>query len=147
MEYFLGAVTAFISMLGVLFLKKQKDKIVSVPNFRYNQSYYFELIKPAIPILDYLNKEQKRSEMSQAKKYLASQELVILFMDNQAYWIKDNAVYVADVIKGNQINKESAKVVDTMAMDKVQLDKMMFIVEKLSEGTRHDSGYSGHQGL
>jgi hypothetical protein len=66
-------------------------------------------------------------------KYFDSINLRILVLEEQAYWIKNNAVFVADVING-EIEKDTAKEVDTMAMDKVQLNKLMFIVEKLKEG-------------
>jgi hypothetical protein len=41
------------------------------------------------------------------------------------------------------INKEAAEQVDTMGMDKVQLDKMLFIMDKLREGINDDSRGSG----
>jgi len=39
---------------------------------------------------------------------------------------------VTDVVEG-EVVKENAKQVDTMAMDKVELKEIMFIVEKLRE--------------
>ena len=70
---------------------------------------------------------------TQSMKYFDSINLRILILEEQAYWIKNNAVFVAQVING-EIEKDTAKEVDTMAMDKVQLNKLMFIVEKLKEG-------------
>jgi hypothetical protein len=66
----------------------------------------------------------------------------MIFTEDKAYWIKDNAFYEAKVVDG-EIDKENAKVVDTMAMDKVELDKMIFIVEKLTEGIKNDFGNPG----
>ena len=57
----------------------------------------------------------------------------VLIIDNEAYWIKNNTVFMAEVING-EVEKETTREVDTMAMDKVQLKKMIFIVEKLKEG-------------
>ena len=37
------------------------------------------------------------------------------------------------------MDKESAEKVDTIHMDKVQLDKMLFIMDKLREGIDDDS--------
>jgi len=48
---------------------------------------------------------------------------------------------VADIVDG-QVDKSNSQEVDTMSMDKVQLDEMMFIVEKLREG-EDDSRGSG----
>ena len=70
---------------------------------------------------------------TQSMKYFDSINLRILILEEQAYWIKNNAVFVAEIING-EIEKDTAKEVDTMAMDKVQLNKLMFIVEKLKEG-------------
>jgi hypothetical protein len=49
------------------------------------------------------------------------------------YWIVNNTFYVADIVDGN-VEENTTRLVDTMTMDKVQLDKIMFIVEKLREG-------------
>jgi hypothetical protein len=70
---------------------------------------------------------------SQAMKDFDAKSTRILIIDNEAYWIKNNTVFVAEVIDG-EVEKETTREVDTMAMDKVQLKKMIFIVEKLKEG-------------
>ena len=62
--------------------------------------------------------------------------------DDRAYWIKDNTFYEANLVDG-EVDKNTTKVVDTMTMDKVELDKMAFIVQKLTEGTRNDFGNPG----
>jgi hypothetical protein len=54
-------------------------------------------------------------------------------VEDQIYWIADNAFYTANIVDGD-IEENSTRLVDTMAMDKVQLEKMMFIVDKLREG-------------
>jgi len=60
-------------------------------------------------------------------------------MEDQAYWIKDNIFYTADVM-GDGVDKDTTRRVDTMVMNKVQLDKMMFIIDRLREGNSNDSG-------
>jgi hypothetical protein len=40
---------------------------------------------------------------------------------------------------------DSVKPVDIMGMDAVELEKMIFIIEKLTEGTANDSGDSGNK--
>jgi hypothetical protein len=45
---------------------------------------------------------------------------------------------------GQHINKESTRRVDTMAMDKVELDKMLFIMDQLRDRNINDSGSSGN---
>ena len=74
---------------------------------------------------------------TQASKYHDSSQTRILFTEQHAYWIKDNSVYRADVVEGAILN-ESAKPLDIMSMDKVELDEMMFIIETLTEGSDND---------
>ena len=51
--------------------------------------------------------------------------------------------YMADIFQ-NDIQKDTARVVDTIGMDKVQLDKMLFIMDQLREGKNNDSGSTGN---
>lgn len=69
--------------------------------------------------------------------------LKVIIMDNLAYWIKDNAFYMADMSADGTVNKDTTRLVDTTTMNKVQLDKMLFIVDKLAEGNLNDSGGTG----
>jgi hypothetical protein len=39
----------------------------------------------------------------------------VMVVSNKAYWIKNNALYVADVVEG-EVQKETTKEVDTMSM-------------------------------
>lgn len=138
MEYFLGsAITLAITYVMInLFKTKIEDKKI---NIVFNQSHKHNMVKDYIPIN--MNRQPLNT---QASKHLRSSMLRIIFMDNKAYWIKDNAVYVADIIDGN-IEKDNAKVVDTYTMDDVQLKKIEFIVDKLTEGLANDSGNSGNK--
>ena len=63
----------------------------------------------------------------------------VIILDNNAYWIKDNIFYKAPMVD-QFIDKDAAEQVDTIHMDKVQLDKMLFIMDKLREGINDDSG-------
>jgi hypothetical protein len=67
----------------------------------------------------------------------------VMVVDDQAYWIKDNTFFTADMVDDN-LDNDSTRTVDTMGMDEVQLKKMIFIVDKLTEGTSNDRGDSGY---
>jgi hypothetical protein len=82
------------------------------------------------------------SVKTQSKNHYDKTNLKVIILDNQAYWIKDNIFYRAPLID-QTIDKESAEEVDTISMDKVQLDKMLFIMDKLREGISDDSRGSG----
>ena len=93
------------------------------------------------PLLDYVPKEIHKKE-TQARKYMKQAWVRVVILDDNAYWIKDNALYVAELVDG-AVDKESTKRVDTMSMNKVELDKTMFVVEKLREGRGDENSSSG----
>ncbi len=67
-----------------------------------------------------------------------------MFTQSHAYWISNNSVYRANLNENGLIVQESSEVLDMMGMDKVQLDEMMLIVEKLTEGKNSDYWNSGN---
>jgi hypothetical protein len=87
---------------------------------------------------------RKIKNSTQSKKHYDKTNVKVIILDNQAYWIKDNIFYKAP-INGQSIDKESAEEVDTINMDRVQLDKMLFIMDKLREGINDDSRGSGDE--
>jgi hypothetical protein len=130
-----GAIGLTISMLLILsvyiFLSKPKNKnqIISqamlLHRFNYGKKY-----------------SRKIMNRTQSKMHHDKTNVKVIILDNQAYWIKDNIFYKAP-LDGQSIDKESAEQVDTIHMDKVQLDKMLFIMDKLREGINDDSRGSG----
>jgi len=69
---------------------------------------------------------------SQAKNFVSERMFKVIEIDGKAYWVKNNTFFMADMIEG-KINHDSIKEVDTMNMSKKDLDKMMFIVDKLKD--------------
>ena len=80
----------------------------------------------------------KAPKTSQSSELEAKTNIRVIIVDGQAYWIKDNSFFVAD-LEGKNVDGSTARVVDTIHMDKVQLDKMLFIMDKLREGIEDDS--------
>lgn len=145
MDYLLGALT-IIAAFVIFSIFSRKINDTKPIKLKISQSKYFELVRP-ISSINRDFEDPYLNNFSQSFRHKASKEIMVIFMENQAYWIKDNTFYVADVLDGNQINKDSIKVVDTMSMDKVQLDKMIFIVDQLSKGMNNDSGNPRDKGL
>lgn len=143
MEYFIGAIATIIAV--VIYDKFTKDAVVQMSrvghNITYTQSYIFSLLSPLVPDNDYLKRLSPKKTQSRA--HAKNAYLQIMFFEDKAYWIKDNKFYVADVEDG-QIIEDSTKVVDTMTIDKVELDKMIFIVETLTKGDIDDRGITGN---
>jgi hypothetical protein len=141
MEYLIGFFSG--SVLIVLFyrfatknnfLKNRKIKIA------YSQSHVFNILKPFVG----LTKIPSRPMTTQATQHEDSLSVRVVMTDNQAYWIRDNVFYTADIADDSSINKDSTRRVDTMSMDRVQLEKIMFIVEKLTEGGGNENSGPGH---
>lgn len=142
MEYLIGSLVA----IAVFYFfnknssEEAKPKTV-MPKVLLSQAYVYNLIKPALPILQVLSEPEK--VITQASKYEESKFTKVLVLEDTAYWIKDNQVYSAKVFE-NKIDGYSTSIVDTMGMDDVQLDKMIFIIDKLTEGTDNDRSDSGN---
>jgi len=137
-EYFLGSVATLIAIVVAnrVLRKKVNNKDRAV--VRYSQSHIYSLLSP---LMDYVP-IMKPFRESQSYKYLESLYIKVMIVGNDAYWIKDHALYTATLVEG-EVDKTTTQKVDTMSMDKVQLEKTMFIVEKLREDQRNDSGNSG----
>jgi hypothetical protein len=140
MQYFLGSIITLIVLFVLTRIYKDKTDEPIMSSIAYSQSSVHEILKPVLPT----NKALKAMKplISQAQKYYDEQFTRVILVENMAYWIKDNAFYSAETDNGT-ILQETAKTVDTIAMDKVQLDKMIFIVEKLTEGLTDDRGNTG----
>lgn len=115
---------------------KQARKV----KLRYTQSHIQSLLSP---LLQYVPKDVERTP-TQSRTFVKDSYVRVLVMDDSAYWIKDHALFTADLVDG-EVVKETTRKVDTMAMSKVELDKTMFIVEKLREGLDDANGGTGNQ--
>lgn len=140
MDFLIGSFSTALIIFGVSKYFQQIVKI-SLESERYifSQSSMHEMIKPLLPE-DFFRPKPKKTQSS---VYEAKTNVRVIVLDGLAYWIRDNKIYEADI--GMQgIEKDSARIVDTMSMDKVQLDKIAFIVDALREGLDNDSGSTGN---
>ena len=138
MEYFAGALVTLITVVSVnLLIRSELKKSDSNTVIRYSQSHIHNLTKPFVP-----QNPNKPFKESQAIKHRQSQFLKIMVLDGMAYWIKDHALYVAEIEDG-KVNPETTQKVDTMSMSKVELDKVIFVVEQLTGGQGNDFGDTG----
>lgn len=122
--------TVMLGLLFYIYMLKNREKnnnpiIVSQSMLQYRYS-------------NRKRNSRKLNTRSQSKVHYDKTNIKVIIFDNSAYWIKDNIFYKAPLV--NQlIDKESAEQVDTIHMDKVQLDKMLFIMDKLREGISDES--------
>lgn len=142
MEYLSGFIIAFT--LIYFFAKWQGKYNILQDNpikpIRYSQSHIHSIVFPLIP----KGIRSKKPKKTQSRIHEAKNNIRVIIMDNSAYWIKDNAFYMADMSIDGTVNKDSTRRVDTDRMNKVQLDKMLFIIDRLREGTLDDSGSTGN---
>lgn len=132
MEYFFGALVTLLTVYVVNTLVTQAVKQEKKTVIRYSQSHIYKMVGHI-----FFGQSEKPKKDSQSSRYQEEIYLKIVVLDNKAYWIKDHAFFVADVIDGD-VDKESAQQVDTMGMDDVELKKMLLIVETLREGSGND---------
>jgi hypothetical protein len=134
-EYLLGALITLLSVvvLNRLFHKQAKEsKKLNMP---VSQSYLHKFLS------GYENMSVSVGEETQSAKFIKNQHVRVMIVENEAYWIHNNQLYVAKYENG-EVDDLGAERVDTMTMDSVQLEKTMFIVERLTEG-KNDSSSSG----
>lgn len=129
LEYVLGS---FLT-LGLVFIL---FNTISIKNMKTNKTLYrqsdaFELMKKYNKIL--LPEKKER----QSDKHKKQSEIQVLIMEDRAFWIRNNAVYTAQV-ENDEVLKSSAVQVDMIGLNKVELDKMMFIIDQLTERQNHD---------
>jgi len=80
-----------------------------------------------------INKEKEKVlKPRQSLDFLNKRLKKIMFIEDNAYWIDNNVVYKAKT-NNDEIDNNTVEKVDTMTMNKVELDKMIFIIEKLTE--------------
>lgn len=127
-----GAIGTTVTILLLLYIYILKNKIKNNRQPIVSQS-----------MLQYRYSNRKRNSRkikvrTQSKVHYDKTNIKVIIFDNDAYWIKDNIFYKAPLVN-ELIDKDSAEQVDTIHMDKVQLDKMLFIMDKLREGISDES--------
>jgi hypothetical protein len=139
-KYFLGSAITLLTIFVIAkFFYKEEKTVKRINPYRYSQSAIHHLVNPFIP----KNKIVKEKKISQTRKHFDKTNIRVIIVEDEAYWIKDNIFYTA-AMTDEGVDKDTTSVVDTMGMNKVQLDKMLFIIDQLRDGKQHDSGSSGY---
>jgi hypothetical protein len=137
MEYFLGSVITLVSLfIFNNMLKKITSETLRVPAF--TQTAKVELLKNYL--ISVVTKKPEKE--TQSKNHLKKNSMKAFFLGKDVYWIESGFLFTAKVNE-NEIDESTKKIVDTHSIDKVELDKISFIVDKLTEGNKDDSGNSG----
>jgi type II secretory pathway component GspD/PulD (secretin) len=133
MDFILGAISATAFFFVAAYIVRYatiRNKPISL---RASQSRTHAMISP---IAIFVNPIKEID--TQATRHFDGSQVRVLMTETKAYWISNNALQVADIVDGSVV-EESAKTLDIMTMDKVELNEIVFIVEKLTEGKSNDS--------
>ena len=134
--FVLGVIaTAFgaaLSQFGKL-LSSSKNVKMLVSQSRTHAMLYSVMNDNSLPDLD-----------TQATRFFDDNQFRVLYTEDNAYWIKDNSVYRARIENG-MVNVDSEEKLDIFSMDKVELEEMIFIIEKLTEGKKNDRWNPGNE--
>lgn len=139
MDFFLGFLISVLSAAIAVTVNRVFSATSEPLPLKISQSRTFSLLSPNIIMIARDHSDKPRQSIN----HFNSIKVRMLTTETQAYWIKNNTVYVAEIENGIVLN-ETTKVVDIMGMDKVQLDEMMFIIEKLTEGNINDNWNPGN---
>ena len=145
MEYILGAI---VTLFTIAFMSKRfnnNKQMKMMVNVSYSQTRAYELLKP-LELFESMIDMVNNKKNTQTTKHYDSLHVKVVIAHDEAYWISNNKFYVADV-RDRMVVQESAREVDTMAMDDVELKKISEIVELLREEDKNDRGSSGNKKL
>lgn len=137
MEYILGSV---LTLLSFFIFNKMTSRVIAhrMPIPMFTQSRKIELIKNYLVNITATEPEVK----TQSTEHLKKNSIKAFISGTNVYWI-ENGFLVTAKLNDEGIDETTKKRVDTYALDKVELDKITFIVDKLTEGNKDDSGNSG----
>jgi hypothetical protein len=141
-EYFLGFLVAIVMLVLLRFLIPRTIRNNPINKIRYSQSHIHKITSYYLPDSLFLPIKKPRQSSNHEK----SINLKVLFFEKEAYWIKGNTLFMAEQEDGI-VKEETARGVDTMGMNKVQLEKVIYIVDILNEGNQNDSGYTRDNGF
>jgi len=92
-----------------------------------------------------LGVENQEKPSSQLTKRLEKDMISVVVYGNQAYWVSDNTFYVADAFNG-EVNTETAKPVNVESMSKLEVEKMLSILDSLKNGkVKNDRSSTGNE--
>ena len=138
MEYLIGSFGTILGIFMTLLIVRKANLAIPVnQRLVVRQSKTHELIKHY-----YYYVPQHKELKTQATDHFDRVHARVVILDGVAYWIQNNSLLCATMVDGI-IDESSTKVVDTMALNKVELEKVILVVDKLTEGTTNDNRNPG----
>jgi hypothetical protein len=143
MDFIIGGITSLAVAYVVARIAMRQEAFLQFDFPRYTQSYNYQLLSPLIrdaePHIDHYDPIK-----TQATDYFDSKHTRVVILDDYAYWINNNKLWCAE-LNLDGVDENSTKEVDIMGMNKVELNKMIMVVDKLTEGKQNDGGSPGNK--
>ena len=89
-------------------------------------------------------RQRRRTSSLFSQDFVNKNNFKVIIVDNQAYWVSENTFFVAESVNG-EIQRQTARPVNTNGLSKVDLDKMLFILDSLKNGKKNDSSSAGNE--
>lgn len=137
MTYFIVAVLTICSISYIIY-RVRKFKIF--PGIVYSQSNIHMMIKDFLPKTLYEKPKQK----SQSINHIDNNTVKVILIEGKAYWVSNNIFYCAEAINGS-VDIDTTEPIDTTNMSKKDIDKMLFILDNLKNGSNDDSSSAGNE--
>jgi len=115
-------------------------KLKAFPSIAYSQSSIHLMIKDFLPKTLY----ERPRHFSQSLKHVEKNTIKVIFIEGKAYWVSNNIFYCAEASGGN-VNIDTTQPIDTTNMSKKDIDKMLFILDNLKNGSHDDSSSAGNE--
>lgn len=133
MDYILGVITAVFAVYAVKMFWQPLAQSKPV-HIKYSQSHIFDMIRPSIEMMLSMPEYVE----TQSRKHLERNIVNVLIYEDRAYWIRENSVFVANVVDG-VVDQQSTQTVNAINMDKLEIEKLNFVIEQLTKGGSDDS--------
>jgi hypothetical protein len=123
----------FIILCSII-IKVVKNRKKHFAKLVYTQSSIHQIVKGFLP----KDLFEVPKMLSQSRKHVRNNTVKVLIIEDSAYWVHNNMFYVADAVDG-EVDSETVRPVDTNNMSKRDIDKMLFILDSLKNGSSDDS--------
>ncbi len=142
MEYLLVVGLTLLSYWSIIKISNKRRMIFLNKN-KYRQSYIYEMVKDVVP----KQRFDKPKVITQSQRHIQKNMLRVVIADGSAYWILNNVFYTANAING-RVDEETIKPLDIENMPTKELDKMLSILDDLTQGVGpNDSSSTGNKGI
>ena len=137
MEYFLYLLLTIVFVLGIIvIITKKYNRLFNKKVYR--QSDMHNMLKI------FFNRDiGSKKTFSQFEKRKEKNITKVVILGDKAYWVIDNTFYVGSAVNG-EAKPETGVPLDTTRLSKLDIDKLLFILDSLKGGKTNDSGSTGN---